>query len=189
MRANPTLIGAFVIGGVALAVAAVLIFGSGEALARKERFILYFREPVQGLVPGSPVTMFGVRVGEVEEVLLEYVEQNDEFRTPVTIVVFSNRFSGVDVDRRTDQDDIDLIRRMVKKGYRATLVSESLITGRLGIAFDLHPDREAVFVGGDDPPYPELPTTTAGLRAFMKEVENLPLSEVFEDIRRAFRVG
>ena len=187
MRANPTLIGAFVIGAFLLGVGAVLLFGSGEAFAPKERYILYFRDSVDGLVPGSPVKMSGVRVGEVEEVLIEYVEEKDEFRTPVTIVVFTEKFAGIDVDKRGPRDELALVNRMIQRGHRATLVSESLITGRLGIAFGVHPDTEAVFMGGDDLPYPELPTATTGLRALMKEVEGIPVEELFSDLRTAIQ--
>ena len=187
MRANPTLIGAFVIGAVVLAVVAVLLFGSGKAFAAKERYLLYFREPVDGLVQGSPVKMSGVLVGEVEQILLEYVERTDEFRVPVTIVVFPDKFSGVDLEQRGPQDELELVARMIEMGYRATLVSESLITGRLGISFGIHADREAVFMGGDAPPYPELPTTTTGLRALLKELEEAPIKEILSDLQRAIR--
>ena len=41
-KANPTVIGAFVLGAVALTVAAALLFGSGRVLQKTTRWVIYF---------------------------------------------------------------------------------------------------------------------------------------------------
>jgi len=41
-QASRTAIGAFVVGAIALAVAGVLVFGSGKLLSKQARFVMFF---------------------------------------------------------------------------------------------------------------------------------------------------
>ena len=52
-KANPTLIGAFVLGGVLLAVIAVVVFGSGRMFRPTETFMSFFDGSVAGLNVGA----------------------------------------------------------------------------------------------------------------------------------------
>jgi paraquat-inducible protein B len=61
-RANPTLIGAFIIGVVALIVMGLLIFGGGRFFSETQTFVLYFDGSVKGLNVGAPVEFQVVRV-------------------------------------------------------------------------------------------------------------------------------
>ena len=67
-RANPTTIGVFVIGAVALAIVVVLVFGSGTMFSKKERYVIFFSDSVNGLSVGAPVQMRGVKIGEVKSI-------------------------------------------------------------------------------------------------------------------------
>ena len=67
---SPTLIGAFVVGGVALLATAVAIFGGSELLAPKTVVVTYFDGSAKGLREGSNVVFKGVRVGFVRDIAL-----------------------------------------------------------------------------------------------------------------------
>src|SRR6185369_11107480 len=69
-RANPTLIGGFVIGAVVLLVAGVMLFGGGKLFQATQDFRLYFKENVNGLSVGAPVKFKGVEVGSVVSIQL-----------------------------------------------------------------------------------------------------------------------
>ena len=56
------------LGAVALVLAGVVALSSGNWLARRDRFAVYFPGSVRGLDKGSPVTFRGVKVGEVHDV-------------------------------------------------------------------------------------------------------------------------
>jgi ABC-type transporter Mla subunit MlaD len=61
-------VGAFVLGGIALAVLFVLILGGGSLLRRPLVAETVFAESVQGLEVGSPVKLRGVKIGAVSEI-------------------------------------------------------------------------------------------------------------------------
>ena len=67
-RTHPRLVGAFVLGAVALLLAAIAALTSGDWLAAKERFTVFFPGSVRGLNPGAAVTFRGIKVGEVKGV-------------------------------------------------------------------------------------------------------------------------
>ena len=68
-RSNTTLIGLFIVGAVALAVGAALLFGSGM-LREKSRFVMFFSGSVKGLAVGAPVNFRGVKIGSVTDIRL-----------------------------------------------------------------------------------------------------------------------
>ena len=60
-KANPTLIGAFVVGAIVLVVGAVTILGSGRLFRKTYEFVLYFEGSVSGLREGAAGEVQGRR--------------------------------------------------------------------------------------------------------------------------------
>ena len=81
-KANPVLIGAFVVGAIALGVVGIVVFGSGRLFADTTPFVMYFTGSVDGLNVGSPVKFKGVEIGAVTSIQLDIGE---EARIPVWI--------------------------------------------------------------------------------------------------------
>ena len=48
-KANPTLIGVFVLGAVVIAIGAIVFFGSSNLFAKKQEYVTYFNQSVNGL--------------------------------------------------------------------------------------------------------------------------------------------
>ena len=69
-RANPAFVGAFVIGAIALAIAAVALLGSGSLFRNTHQFVCFFDGNVNGLRVGALVKFKGVEIGEVRQILL-----------------------------------------------------------------------------------------------------------------------
>jgi paraquat-inducible protein B len=61
-------VGAFVLGGIGLGIAALLVIGGGSLFQRPVVLESYFAESVQGLDIGSPVKLRGVAIGTVKEI-------------------------------------------------------------------------------------------------------------------------
>jgi paraquat-inducible protein B len=79
-RSNPTLIGAFIVGAVALIVIGLLVFGRGQLFTEKRTYVLYFDGSVKGLNVGAPVDFQGVKIGSVTDIKVQYLPQTNEFR-------------------------------------------------------------------------------------------------------------
>ena len=62
-RANPAVIGGFILGAVILVIASVMIFGSGKFFSETVACVMYFEGSIQGLHTGAPVNFRGVKVG------------------------------------------------------------------------------------------------------------------------------
>ena len=188
-KANPKLIGAFVIGAVALAALGVVIFGSGKFFAERFRWVLFFPGSVKGLTVGAPVTLEGVAIGTVTDVKVVFRRDTLKFHTPVYVEVFPDRvkdigeYSAEELEEiETDPDEI--IRVLVEKGLRGQLDMQSLLTGKLQVALSMHPGSELHYAGIEKG-VPEIPTLPTTIQQLAKAVENLDLKGMAEDIRKA----
>src|SRR5258708_39792204 len=81
--AKPAAVGGFVLGGLAIVVAAVLFFGGGDTFSTKTKAVVFFEGSVGGLTAGAPVTFDGVRVGTVSKVALMVDPANLKAQIPV----------------------------------------------------------------------------------------------------------
>src|SRR5512136_691472 len=89
--ANRTLIGAFVVGAVALAVILLIILGSGRLFSHNFINVMYFRGSVKGLNVGSPVMFRGVKIGSVKRIELLYDARDLSFLIPVYVEIDPNK--------------------------------------------------------------------------------------------------
>ena len=64
-KVNSKLVGAFVLGAIALFMAAVIVFGKGHFFRPTLPVVMYFTGSVKGLQAGSAITFRGVTVGQV----------------------------------------------------------------------------------------------------------------------------
>ena len=143
-RVSPSLIGVFVLGAVALAVAAVVLIGSGRLFHRSKPFVLYFTGSVNGLRLGAPVKFRGVEVGSVEDIRIRLEPEQSGHRIPVII--------GIDPDKVTSLGASETIlnspaeyQSAIEGGLRGQLQTESFVTGLLFVALDYFPGSPATF--------------------------------------------
>ncbi len=173
--ANKTMIGGFVLGAVALAVVAVLIFGSGKFFTKKQFYELYFDGSVQGLEVGSPVMFHGVKIGSVDDIGLVFDPRELVFHIPVIVEVEPEKAIVLGPrPKRANQ----FLQPLIEKGLRAQLQTMSFVTGQLAIAVDFFPDKPAKYVGLDKR-YPEVPTVPSTIAQLTKTVQELPIQELF----------
>jgi paraquat-inducible protein B len=186
-RANPSVIGAFVLGAVVLGVVAVLLFGSGQFFEQRNPFVLYFDSSVQGLEVGSPVIFQGVAVGSVTSISAVVNFDTGTVAVPVYVEIVQGRVTVVG-ERGGVVGGVDT---EIKRGLRARLKSLSLITGKLYVDLDYYPDKPAVFkhLDPDTPEIPTIPSELEEIRAtfgeFIKDVRKLPLSELVDKLASA----
>ena len=163
-KISPALIGAFVVGALALLVVAVIAFGSGQLFRKTEQFILYFGGSVNGLRIGAPVKFKGVEVGSVKDIRLEMQGTNGVHMIPVIIEIDLKKVIRRGVAREEAMNP-NTISEFVKQGMRAQLLTESFVTGVLYVGFDWFPETPLHFVQqpGGNFQYEEIPTVPSGL--------------------------
>ena len=137
-KANPSVIGAFVLGAILIAIGAVFFFGSADLFAKKQLFVSYFTQSISGLSVGSNVKFKGVNIGKVTRVLLGFGGKDAPIYAKVFYEVDENvivRDFGPGASRvNLFEEEVNKIR--VDQGLRARLDFESLISGQLYVSLD-----------------------------------------------------
>lgn len=169
-RVNPALIGAFVLGAIALAVVALLVWGSGRFFEKAYNYVCYFPGSVNGLNLGAPVKFRGVQVGEVTDVRLRYKQVRGDPRVPVFLKLDEDRVRELGAERGPTHE---VMQEYVERGMRARLQTLSIVTGVLYVDFDLVPGSPLVLVQAEDAPVPELPTLPTPLEEMTKSVSEI----------------
>jgi paraquat-inducible protein B len=183
-KTNPTAVGAFVLGGVALGILALGILGGGSFGQRSERYVLFFEGSVNGLREGAPVTFRGVRVGTVKEVALKVGKGADSIAIPVYIEFEPGRISdGQGREGAFADGTSEYIEELVAQGLKAQLQMQSFVTGQLQVELDFFPDQEPRLTGME-PGHPELPTVASPLEQISQKVEEMPITEIVNQIAR-----
>jgi paraquat-inducible protein B len=188
-RANPMVIGAFVVGAAALLVVALLVWGGTGLFRTRLDYVLFFDAAVTGLNKGAPVLARGVKVGEVKDVQLRW-------GTPVIAVYITVEPQAL--KGTAEAGPARAIERAVREeGLRGQLRMQSFVTGVLYVALDVRPGTPIV-LRGLDPQVPELPTVptdievwTAKLAKLADTIEKVPLEQmaqttaaILEDVKK-----
>jgi paraquat-inducible protein B len=176
IRANPAVIGAFVVGAVALLLVALLVWGGTGVFRTKLDYVLIFDSAVTGLTKGSPVLGRGVKIGEVTDIQIRW-------GTPLVAVYIALEPEAV--KGTAEAGPRRAIERLVQEeGLRAQLRMQSFVTGVLYVALDPRPGTPLV-LRGLDKQVPELPTIptdievwTAKLERFAEKMDKIPLEQI-----------
>ena len=154
----------------------------------RETWQLAFAGSVRGLLPGAPVELRGIRIGEVLDVQLQLDAERRTANIPVTIAIEPDRLGIVDAGGQGAQPrDVDraLWDRLVHNGLRAQLKTGNLISGALYVDLDFYPEdgaREIAWNPGGIPELPTVPTPLDELRSLMTRLARLPLDRMGEDL-------
>lgn len=169
-----TAIGGFILGGLVLIVVAIFLFTKINIGKESEDWVLFFEDSVSGLDVGASVVFRGVRIGKVTEIEIVNDFEKAQVYTPVFIEVYLDSFRNLG-DRAVTTDEY--VYTMVNNGLRAQLQTQSLITGKLIIAFDFFPDIPAKYAGILNQEK-ELPTAPSTVSQIAKKLEELPLEDI-----------
>lgn len=179
-QANPTLIGAFVLGALILGTITIFLLAGGQWFRERRQLIMYFEEAAQGLQVGAPVVFLGVKVGTVKQIQLGLDEESHRFMVPVTIELAPHTVQ-TRTGEQIDLQDPLTIRQLVDRGLRARLKLQSLLTGQRYIDLDLYPDKPAHFIS-DDSETSEIPTIPTTEQELTTMFEDFPMAEFLADL-------
>ena len=171
-RSSNTLIGAFVVGAVALAVVGLTSAGAGKFLHKGPTCVMYFSGSIAGLSVGSPVMFRGVKVGEVTKIAAVFNTRDVSIAIPVYI-----RFDTGSLIVHGDQTRLSEPDRyyepLLEKGLKAQLEIQSFITAQLYVSLDFHPETPPRLVGLDKR-FAEIPTIPSEKEHLAETLRTLP---------------
>jgi paraquat-inducible protein B len=135
---------------------------------RKRHLLMYFDDPIRGLLPGAPVELRGYKIGEVIDITFEMNQETGEVRIPVLVEVEPGRVNvtGGETDMETSMNI------MVAKGLRAQLKSGNIVLGKLLVDLDFHPDEPEAFADFSSE-IPVIPTIRSPLGAIVNDARAL----------------
>lgn len=178
-RARPELIGAFVLGAVALLVAAVVVLGSGRLFRKTYHFVLFFDSNVNGLRLGAPVKFRGVEIGRVTDIRLSISHLDgvqprrfSRVAIPVLIEIDRERIMAGGA-RQIDLDDPRQIDRLIQDGLRGQLALESILTGILYVNLEMRPSTRPRLLLPRSSAYHEIPTLPTQLEQIQDQVAEI----------------
>ncbi len=189
-KANPTIIGAFVVGAVVLTVAGLLLFSGGKFFTEKAQFVMFYDTSVNGLNVGAPVKFRGVQVGEVTEIVALTDPKEFSVVIEVVIEIIPGKFTDMTTRTalRSARDRRAQINTLIQRGMRAALQLQSMVTGLLFIELNFHPDTPVKLLGLNNQ-YLELPTVPSAMDQLMANVRQavtdlgkLPLDQVLGEV-------
>ncbi len=136
---------------------------------------MVFDGSVKGLSVGAPLALRGVKVGEVTDIDLVL----DSDTASATMIVEAN-FNKNNI-RQEGDPDVNLTEELIKRGLRAQLNTQSLLTGLLYIELDFHPKTAAHLVKINSP-YLQIPTIETDLERFTKTLQNIDFSKLNKQV-------
>jgi len=181
-RANPTAIGVFLVGAMALSILAVAMLASNAWFERRTTFIAYFPESVNGLETGAPVKFQGVPVGTVSDIMIEINQQDKTFQVPVKFDIDLPRLT-THLGTYINLGDTIVLRQQIENGLRAQLQMESIVTGLLYIELAYRSDSTPPRLANASDEYPEIPTSPSLMAAIGGGAGSV-LSEVMKILNR-----
>ena len=139
---------------------------------------------------------FGLPIGEVTAVGLDYNPEKNTVRSRVDIVVYPSRFlkhvknpAGLDAKVQSKTWHHAFLQNAIDRGFRPQLRSGSLLTGQIYVAFDIFPDAPKVKIDWTKSPT-ELPVVPSGLQdlqnnvnSILTKIDKMPIDAIGQDVK------
>ncbi len=189
-KANPAVVGGFVIGAIALAVGGLFFFGGGKFFRTTETYVAFFDGSLKGLEVGAPVSFRGVRIGTVTGLQVVYDVAKSDLKIPVIFEIDMDRLEIVgdgaaDAAQSGARGEESVL---VKRGIRAQLQMRSMVTGQLAVNLDFFPDSKTVSHGGYKglQEFPTVPSEVEKLRdlaeKLVSRLQDVPVDKIADEM-------
>ena len=175
-KANPRLIGVFILTAFFVFIATFLLINQDRFFSRSIKYVMYFQGSIKGLNVGSPVMFNGVQIGRVIGISLVTDLQTTELQIPVYVEINQNNFIVLDVKSRRKEDLREITDNLIAKGLRAKLEMQSILTGQMMVGISFYPDTPVV-LQGHNPKIIEVPTLPSTSEELIQTLQKLPLRE------------
>jgi len=140
--------------------------------------VAYFEQSVTGLDVGAPIKFRGIEMGQVVAIEGVYDTKTADVIPRLELEFYPETLRNASVN----DGEYTLFQPLVDRGMRASLKSQSFLTGQLYVSLDFHPDKPIRQLGGESDPYPEMPTIDSGLDQLLGTFEDLPLDALVAQV-------
>ncbi len=188
-KANPKIIGLFIIFAIGLLITSIFVFSSDSWFSNNQKFTVYFTESINGLNVGAPIKLYGVQVGHVTEIKVERDLKRNMTLIPVTFEVNQEKIQHY-VDTRKKNWSHSEVEKLIQAGLRMQLQLSSLLTGQLFIEALFLPSTEATLYGHNNR-YKEIPSVPSksaeiqnALRNVLEGTKTIDLAIMFNDLQK-----
>ena len=182
-KINTTSIGLFIVTGVALGVIGLLLFSSSKMFSKTHDLIVYFNDSLNGLNEGAPVKFRGVTVGSVKRVMVRFNQATNDNAMPVILEIedkLVRQRLGDEAGRlfygRLTDDEVREAR--IKAGLRASLQTESLVTGVLYVDIRMNPHASPPVFHQLEKTYIEYPTEQTQIAQLFENLGSLDIKSL-----------
>ena len=161
----------------------------------RTHWLLLFDESVRGLSVGAPVELFGIKVGEVVDLSLEFDTASKRFQVPVLVAIEPERIRAANREKALQQikhDPTTFMKVLVEeRGLRAQLQSGNLLTGQLMINLVFVPDAPKVTLAERDghrvvPTVPgQFQRLQESLTRIVARIEQVPFDRIGTELQGA----
>ena len=177
-KINTTSIGLFIVTGVALGVAGLLLFSSSKMFSKTSHLIVYFDNSLNGLNEGAPVKFRGVTIGSVKRVMVRFNQATNDYAMPVILEIEEKL-----VRRRLRDTSGELFTQHTteersKAGLRASLQTESLVTGLLYVDCRFNPHAPPPVFHQLEKIYPELAAEPTRIQQLFENLASLDIKSL-----------
>jgi paraquat-inducible protein B len=152
------------------------------------QIIAYFTSSVRGLMPGSPVDILGMQVGEVTGVTLLVNPQTGSAKVRVAMALQPERVVSAAAITQSGVTPQAVLQNLVNQGTRAELDTVSYVTGQMAITLAKVPNAKpaALTQEGDAFVVPSqaggLDDVIANLSDISTKIDKMPLQQIGEHL-------
>ena len=176
---RPIIAGLFLLLMVALVTALTLFVGQGKLTGNnKEQFVVIYDSSIMGLNVGAPVTLRGVKIGEVTNIKVKLYNNQHVVLNTVFVDIYPDTLVNADNEA---EDSFDL-NNIFEMGLGVKLKPQSLLTGLLYMEVDFYHDQSLRRFSVPTQ-HPQLATVPSDLELLTQDYQSMNLPELMADIR------
>ncbi len=170
-------VGCFIVIMLVLGIGMIMVVQTGTLFGQSgKRYELVYDTSVKGLGAGAPVTLKGVKIGEVVSVTARFYKDSNTPLNSIIVDIYPNRIT---FDGGQNEDLGDMLMR---RGLAAKLKTQSILTGLLYIEMDVYSEQpETILVNTDFPQIPTVPSDMEKLNDF-SEIDFVEIVREFQDV-------
>lgn len=177
-KINPTSVGLFIVTGVALGVIGLMLFSTSKMFSTTRDLIVYFDGSLNGLKEGAPFKYRGVTIGSVKRVMVRFNQDTNSYMMPVIIEMEEALLRERLGDDYNDMFTEASLEHRINRGLRASLLSESMVTGVLYVGADMYPDAPPPVFHQRVKIYPELPSVPTKTQQLFNNLASLDIKSI-----------